>query len=283
MSTRFTRIFSDLHFGDRSSALRELATLQPLLDGPERVIFNGDTLDTRPSATPERVAELRATVLDFVQRHAPPATLITGNHDPDISDVHALELADGDVFISHGDVIFDDLVPWSRDAAQLRRLFVEALASAPESERHTFETRLHAMRRAAIQVPQRHHSERHPLKYALGLLHEVGWPPTRVLRVLKAWRDTPRLAAALLAQHRPDARVFVMGHTHRAGMKEIAPGKWLINTGAFCPPTAAFVVDVSTESLIVREVERRRGAFRIGSARAEFSLAAEPTAETLAA
>ncbi|MCR6656111.1 MAG: metallophosphoesterase family protein [Opitutus sp.] len=283
MASTFTRIFSDLHYGDRSSTLRELASLRPLLDGPDRVIFNGDTLDTRPSRHPERVAELRGSVLDFVQHHAPPATLITGNHDPDISDVHALELAEGEVLVSHGDVIFDDLVPWSREATQMGRLMREALATFSESERATLAARLRAMRHAAAQIPQRHHTESDALKHAIGLFTDMCWPPTRVLRVVQAWRDTPRLAAALLAQHRPDARVFVMGHTHRAGVRQIGGGKWLINTGAFCPPTRACVVDVSAEKLVVREVERRRGVYRIGSTRAEFSLAAEPVTVTLAA
>ena len=40
------RIFSDLHYGDRSSRLRRLDQLSPLLDGISRLILNGDTLDT---------------------------------------------------------------------------------------------------------------------------------------------------------------------------------------------------------------------------------------------
>jgi len=43
-----TRIFSDLHFGDRASRARRLAQLRPLLDGVDALVLNGDTLDTRP-------------------------------------------------------------------------------------------------------------------------------------------------------------------------------------------------------------------------------------------
>ena len=112
----FTRIFSDLHYGDRASRVRSLGQIAPLLDGPARIVVNGDTLDTRPGKHPRRTAELLAEVRRFFADESPPADLLTGNHDNDISETHALELAGGRVFITHGDVLFEDIVPWGRDA-----------------------------------------------------------------------------------------------------------------------------------------------------------------------
>src|SRR5690349_13660747 len=112
MPEAFTRIFSDLHFGDRASRLRSLREIAPLLEGPARIVVNGDALDTRAGPHPERTAALRVEVLDFFNRHSPPAELLTGNHDNDISPLHTLELADGKIFVTHGDVLTEDIVPW---------------------------------------------------------------------------------------------------------------------------------------------------------------------------
>lgn len=269
----FVRIFSDLHHGDRASRLRSLAAIAPLLDGPERILFNGDTIDTRPSRHPAHGAALRADVDAFLRRNSPPATFLTGNHDPDISATHAVELAGGAVFVTHGDAIFDDIVPWSQDAPLGRRLLAEELAHEPPAARATLEGRFAAVRRAAARIPQRHQSEPHGLKYTLGFLADTVWPPLRMLSVLRAWREAPARAEALMRLHRPRARFFVMGHTHRRGVARAPDGLVVVNTGAFCPPTGPGVVDVSADRLVLRAVERRGGEFRLGGVLADFALA----------
>ncbi|MFM9030676.1 MAG: metallophosphoesterase, partial [Opitutaceae bacterium] len=121
MPAAVTRILSDLHYGEHVSRVSRLDRLRPLLTGADRLVFNGDTLDTRPSRNESHSAVCRAEVESFVREQAPAATFITGNHDADISDRHHLELAQGRVFVTHGDILFDNLVPWSRDAAEACR------------------------------------------------------------------------------------------------------------------------------------------------------------------
>lgn len=268
------RIFSDVHYGDRASRVRQLAQLRPLLNGVSALVLNGDTLDTRPGPDNARTAELRAEVQDFFKREISAATFLTGNHDADISTQHALDLAGGRVFAVHGDVLFDDIVPWSRDVPLVQRLIAAELAPLTATERTSLAQRLAIWRRVAAQVPQRHQSERHTLKYALRFAADTIWPPLRVLRILRAWRDEPHYAAALLRQHRPDARFILTGHTHRPGFWRMPGGIVVINTGSFCPPLGGYAVDVAPTRLVVRRVLRRAGEFHPGPIVAEFALAA---------
>lgn len=273
MSNAFTRIFSDLHYGDRASSLKSLAALRPLLEEPSALLLNGDTLDTRPSTTPDQTAALRHEVLTFFAQLSQPVTFLTGNHDPDLSAVSFVELAQRQVLVTHGDILFEDMVPWGCDAPMLRQRIAEELNRLPSDEREAFEPRLRAYRRAASTIPQRHQSEKDPLKYLIGFLSDTIWPPTRVLHVLRAWREATERAAATVKKHHLPAKFFVMGHTHRLGVTRAASGLVVINTGSFCPPSGAGVVDVSAEKICLRELSRIRGEFRIGRTWAEIALA----------
>ena len=130
------RIFSDLHYGDRGSRIQSLASLAPLFDGAASLVLNGDTIDTRPGPLPDAATRLQAETLDFFARSAPPTTFLTGNHDPNISDHHRLDLAGGQIFVTHGDIIFDDLVPWSQDAPIVRQRIAEQLGASPPRSRN---------------------------------------------------------------------------------------------------------------------------------------------------
>ena len=183
MADGFTRIISDLHYGDRASRVKRLCQIAPLLDGPARLVVNGDALDTRLGAHPARTMALRDEVLDFFARESPPAQLLTGNHDNDISSLHALDLAGGTVFVTHGDVLFDEIVPWGRDVPMIRRLMAEAWARRPADQRDSLEHRLQVMRSVASRLPQRHQVEPNLWKYIGSYLSDTLWPPDRFLRI----------------------------------------------------------------------------------------------------
>ncbi|MBL9186152.1 MAG: metallophosphoesterase family protein [Opitutaceae bacterium] len=267
MPAPLTRIISDLHFGDRASHVASLAQLRPLLDGVDHLVLNGDTLDTRVGPRPSHTAETRAAVADFFPRHARTVTWVTGNHDPDISTGHELDLGGGEIWVTHGDVFFDDIVPWGNDAPLIRTLLADA---GPPSD---LAARFALFRRVAAAIPQRHQSEQDPLKYALSFIGDTAWPPQRILRVLRAWRDGPAHASALARRHRARARFVVCGHTHRPGISRRPGGPLVINTGSFCPPFSAHMVDILPDQLVVRAVRRSAGEFRPGPVVAEFPLA----------
>lgn len=273
MAAQLTRIFSDLHYGDRASRVSQLRQLRPLLDGVDELVLNGDTLDTRAGPAPEHTAACRAEVREFFPRAVSRLHLLTGNHDPDFTANHSLDLAGGEVFAIHGDILLDSIVPWGRDAALVRRLIAAELATLPTTAREDLDSRLAVWRRVAASVPQRHQSERHRLKYALRFLADTVWPPLRGLEIIKVWRAEPARAAALVRRHRPRAKFVLLGHTHRPAITRTPEGIVVINTGSFCPPFGGFAVDLTPHQLIVRRIESRGGEFRAGAVLAEFALA----------
>jgi len=278
----FTRILSDLHYGDRASRLRSLAQLRPLLDGPDEFILNGDTLDTRHGPYPERTARARAEVTAFFSAAAPRITHLTGNHDPDISPHHSLDLAAGQVFVTHGDIIFDNVVPWGRDAAFFDTRIAHGLTALAPAERTQLAPRLALYRATCLALPQRHQAEPNPFKYFINLAADTVWPPLRTLHILRAWQETPARAAAIVATHRPAARFMLMGHTHRPGVWPMPSGVTVINTGSLTRPFGAFTVDLTPGLLAVRRIEFRSGEFHPGPVIADFTLAEAPTSPKIA-
>jgi predicted phosphodiesterase len=266
------RIFSDIHYGDRMSTVRSLGQLRPLLADVDRVILNGDTIDTRIGPHAAATARDLAAVTEFFNRSSGPVTFVTGNHDPDISPHHAIDLADGRVFVTHGDIIFENIVPWSRDAATISDRIHAGLAQMPESERQQLEPRLQLFRRVCASIPQRHQAEPNPFKHALRLAADTMWPPSRALSILQAWRETPERAAAITAVHRPAAKFALIGHLHQPGCWTTRSGVTVINTGSFSRPFGAWAVDIGDDRLVVRRVVPRRGEFHPGRIVAEFPL-----------
>ncbi|MEO7412142.1 MAG: metallophosphoesterase [Opitutaceae bacterium] len=269
----YIRILSDVHYGDRSSTVRALSQLRPLLEGPAALVLNGDTLDTRIGPSPERTEAMRDEVLRFFPQHVAQTTFITGNHDADFTANHLLDLAGGQVFVTHGDILYPDIVPWSQDAALMRKRLADEFSKLPATAPSNLETRFAVFRRVALSIPQRHQSQRDPIKYAIGFAQDTIWPPTRLFRILQAWHDLPGLAATLMRQHRPAAKFILVGHTHRPGIWRRPGGVTIINTGSFSRPLGGYQVDLTRERLIVRRVATRRGEFHPGHLLAEFSLA----------
>ncbi len=266
------RIFSDVHYGDRGSRVRSLDQLRPLVIGPEALVLNGDLLDTRPGPDPDRTRADRTAAREFFARVGTPTTFVTGNHDPDLSAVHAVDLAGGRVLATHGDILFADLVPWGRDATVIHRRIRSELASVPPEGAALLEHRLAVLRRVAAAIPQRHQSERNLARYVLGFASDTLWPPHRLLRVLRAWRELPERAAALARDHRPRARFVVVGHTHRPGVWTTRSGTVVINTGSFGPLFGGLVAEVVPGALRVRRIVPRGGEFHAGAKVAEFPL-----------
>ncbi len=263
MAGTLTRIFSDIHYGDRLSHVAAFGRLTPLCAGAGSIVINGDALDTRPGPDPEHTDRCRRELAEFVGGIGSPVTFVTGNHDPDISGDHSLDLAGNRVFVVHGDILFDDIVPWGRDAPEIRRRLRVALAALPEASRDRLEDRLAAYRRVAAGIPQRHQSERRALRYLPQLARDTLFPRS-ALAILWAWRVLPGRAAALAARHRPDARVIVVGHTHRPGVWRSPGGLAVVNTGSFTRPFGAYAVDVADGAATVRRIVRRSGDYHPG-------------------
>ncbi len=278
MAAEVTRILSDLHYGDPASRVCSLDALRPLFAGADRVVFNGDSVETRRSPITQQTNQIREEFLDFARSAVPGCLVVTGNHDPDLSAVHHLELLGGLVFITHGEVLFDDLVPWSRELPQIREFMRDELAALPADRREIPGERLTAGKRACARLELTH--DPHP-RHPWGRFHRTMrtfWPPHSVFAMLRAWLQLPDRAAAFARQWRPGVRFVMVGHTHR-------PGVWMrsdlvvINTGSFRPPFGCYAVDVSAPQIVVRQVRYSGGSFALGRVVAAFALA--PTGDGL--
>ncbi len=279
MAVEITRILSDLHFGEPASRVRSLPALLPLFAGADRIVFNGDSVDTRVSPVGRDAAEASRQFLEFVGREAPRCCLLTGNHDGDISTTHHLELLAGIVLVTHGEILFDNLVPWSHDQPQLGCLFQQELAGLAPADRDKLEPLLAAARRACVRLPLPHDAFPRDAWERFRHTARKFWPPRCTFAMAQAWRRLPTLAADFTRRHRPGARFVIVGHTH-------LPGVWfrrdlvVINTGSFSPPFGSYAVDVSAPQIVVRRVRHGRDRFELGRVVASFALA--PSGEGLA-
>lgn len=262
------RILSDLHLHDARSEVRELRQLEPLLAGVRTLVLNGDTCEMRRGLTPTQVQELK----NFFRTRVPEVVFVTGNHDPDISDAHECLAADGRVWVVHGDVCFDDLTPWSRHVAAIRRDVAAQLASDPRADYSRLDVRFRIARHVARTEAQVPDLVTRTLRSHFGWAWRTFFPPTQVLAMLRCWRDLPRRAAALARSQRPNAQVVVTGHVHFPGVWRTKGGPTVINTGSFFRPLGGNLVDVKDGRVQVRRIERSGEGFRAEKLLAEIPL-----------
>lgn len=267
-----TRILSDLHYADPDSQVRSLAMLEPLLAGADRVVINGDAIDSQVIAA-EHARALMEEVKSFFAAHTPETLFINGNHDPDISDIPELLLADGLVWLTHGDIFFEYVAPWSIYLSEYRRRIHALRQGLPAGEWERLETRYRIARAACIAPPPERDPHDHSLLHRVARLVRLLAHPRRPLSMIHAWLTSPQVAAEMAARHHPSARFVIFGHIHHPGVWTKHRPHIVINTGSFTPPRGPRLVEFDETTLRVYRVERRCGVFRPGALVAEFPLA----------
>jgi predicted phosphodiesterase len=248
-----TLIISDTHLGRPHGSAGTAAQLAPLWEGCGRLVINGDLAEVHhPQHAMHAVREVLA-LQDLCDDAGVELTIISGNHDPLLSDTRHLELAGGQVLVTHGDVLHAELTPWSPSAARLRTAYKAALLALGDDP--SLADRLAAAQHAAHcqWLEGGHHGS------PLGLVLRHPWV---VPRVLRAWRVFPRLAAEFAARHAPRSRFVVVGHTHRAGVHRRG-GRIVINTGSFAFPAAPRAVILDGGALCVWPIRCHRGAYTL--------------------
>jgi len=269
MSAPVTRIFSDFHYRDGASRLHRLDALLPVLAGADHLVINGDTLDSQaPQAAP-----LLAEALAFFARQAPRVTVLSGNHDPDISPHTELSLNDGRVWITHGDLFCDNIAPWSSRREELEVRLQRLSTTVPPETLHLVETRLRLNRLACHDLPDPHDCFDRSLQTRLVRLANALFPPDRLLSMLNTWRTIPALARALAREQRPRARLVVLGHTHYPGVWRDRDGAVVVNTGSFARPFGGLFVELRGDHVQIVRIAQKNGEFHRGPVVAGFSLA----------
>ncbi|MBV9488653.1 MAG: metallophosphoesterase family protein [Verrucomicrobia bacterium] len=269
-------IISDLHLGHRASRVHDPGQFTSLFRSFRTVIFNGDTAEMRNPQDRPLGRKLAADIGRVCHHAGCKAIFVTGNHDPSISQIDHLDLHCGALLVTHGDILFLGIAPWSRQAKHYLSAHQQFLAQLGDDAYTSFEQRLLATKRTSIALQLREPPLTRGRKRMPGLrtiVHQF-WPPWRPFLILHAWWQTPGLTEDLTHLFRPHARFTVIGHTH-------CPGVWrrrgcvVINTGSFLNYMGALGVVIEGNRLEVRSLSHRCGNFYLGRTKADFRIPPE--------
>jgi len=263
------RIVSDLHFGHPASIVENPEQLLPLFRDAKTVIFNGDTVELRYLRG--RRVGMRNSVLirQACESAGARPIFLNGNHDPMLSDLSHVDLAGGAVLVTHGDLLFHDISPWSHESHIIGEAHTRELEQLGEDAFLDFEKRLKASKRAAQAIElHRPRMQRDKLSAIRTVLREC-WPPWRPLQVFHCWWTTPARAEALARVFRPRARFILIGHTHFSGCWKRGP-RVVINTGSFMPMSGRMIIEIQGGMLIVRPIIIDGNVFQPGDPMMQF-------------
>ena len=270
-------ILSDLHLGHRASLIRHPDQLAPILHGTGSVIFNGDTSEMRNPEDRLVGRKLAADLARICHQVGRKAFFVNGNHDPTVSSTNHLDLAQGAILVTHGDILFLAVAPWSRDAGHYRKKHRQILEGLGPDGYTDFEKRLLASKRASIELQLIEEPLTRGRSPGFRLFVRNCWPPWRPLMIMKAWHEVPRRAANLAQIFRPEARFVIVGHTHFPGAWKVAR-RVIINTGSFVPYFGACAAIIESGRIEFRQINSSQDRFVIGKLLRNFAV--EPLGPT---
>ncbi|MBI1370323.1 MAG: hypothetical protein GC162_16940 [Planctomycetes bacterium] len=220
-------ILSDTHLGRPEAAARSAQALRPLWQRVDHLVLNGDVAEVHHPVHRGAAARQVVALQEMCEEDGVAVTMLSGNHDPYLSDRRHLHLCQGRVFVTHGDVMHPSIAPWSPSAEKIRTVYELAMAKIRPELRGDLEQRLAAAQHAA-HAEWAYLEKAPPKSTALEVLKR----PWIIPMVLAYWRRIPHLAVEFAAQMVPEARFIILGHTHRHGIWKIAD-RVVINTGSY--------------------------------------------------
>lgn len=251
-------VISDTHLGRPHCAALSARALRPLWAEATHFIVNGDVAEVHHPTHWTEAARQTLLLLDLCEADGVQLTLLSGNHDPFISDVRSLHLADDEIFITHGDVLHPAVAPWSPAAARIRAAHDAALAALPPEQHAQLESRLSVSALASHE--EWRELEREALRSSVWRMLIRPWA---IARVLWYWRQFPALAVAFADAFASEASYIILGHTHRPGIWRMR-GRTVINTGSFGFPGSPRAVVIEPGRLEIRRIEWRGDVYRLG-------------------
>ena len=272
-------IISDIHLGRPRCSAGSAEALRRLWAGASHLIVNGDAAEVHHPQFRATAARQLLALQDLCEADGVALSLISGNHDPYLTDLRHLYLADGQVLVTHGDALHPAITPWSPAAGRLRAAVTKAMAAVDRESHDHLETRLAAFQYAS-GAEWAGMLEREADRSRVISMFVRPWS---MVRVLHYWSIIPHRAAEFLERFAPAARFIILGHTHRSGIWHIND-RCIINTGSFGFPGRPQMVVVEGQTMTVRPIRwRRKGWSFAARPVATFQLQADVTPETPAA
>jgi UDP-2,3-diacylglucosamine pyrophosphatase LpxH len=256
------RIVSDLHLGHPNSMFESVERLRPLIEGARTMVFNGDTCELAYQPWINRSQELLESLRGLCEEMGVHPVFLTGNHDFAISETGWLELEHGEVMVTHGDMLVREVVPWSHQYL-LKKPEVREMLRLREGMDDTLKHRWQTVRMVEeiLESGSGWKASHKEMFHRLKTL----WPPERLIAILQGWLTMFGAAERFVERFRPEAKVFIFGHFHRAGIRTRG-GRLYCNTGAYMRESRQMVVDLEDGWLTVRPVVSKGHTLRLGPA-----------------
>ncbi|MCC6884463.1 MAG: metallophosphoesterase family protein [Verrucomicrobiales bacterium] len=279
------RILSDLHLGHAGCAIDRVASLAPLLEGARTVVLNGDTCEQKHRKFAEAGEAGWAALRSMAEERGIELRALRGNHDPRISSTEYLDLAEGRLFVTHGDAVLPYLSPWSPGIVDVKPAMDAFRLEYDEESWADLDQRMDYTQRCRSLTPRYRGEFKQGWLKTIRTMARLAWPPRRPSMILHTWLTAHRRAEEFAAIYRPHSQVMVFGHTHRTGLwRRAIPGggeRLLINTGGYLNPCRALLVEVEDPDsaapwLRVRRVVRQGGDFQPGPTLLEHRLTPAP-------
>lgn len=247
---RRTVIISDTHLSGNGQAAGSADALRPLWQGADELVINGDTAELSDPKWRVDAARQVLRIQELCEEDGVRLTLLSGNHDPLVTDRRFLRLCNGEVFLTHGDMLHPAISPWTSYAKDLRKLHEDALKQLKLVDRAQLDMQAMAAAHAS-NLKWEHLASHEPVKH--NPLYRKMDMARKVAKVLWFWHRLPKLAAQFAQHYAPDARFFIFGHIHRAGIWRYGE-QTIINTGAYHNPCNPHAVVLQDQTLTVHRV-----------------------------
>jgi predicted phosphodiesterase len=222
-----------------------------LLEGVDEVIFNGDTCEQMVGEWSDRGTDHLEKLKQLCVALGVGSRFLTGNHDPDVGEESWLDLKEGRIFVTHGDLFFPEVAPWNREYLA-RRSRIWKVINEFDGDLDNLED----LRRRTRLVEEALKPDGKPCLGAKGegFLWTAIWPPRRPLNILRVWATMFAEAERFVERYRPASEVVVFGHFHRPGIRERG-GRIYCNTGAFMRGARPWLIDLRGGWLEIRTIE----------------------------